>query len=74
MLFRGTLFAPTDDRGEPGAGFTYHVGDIVALRSAQLGALRNRVNTSDKVKPWRFGLRALMASLAARGLQVEGKV
>ena len=73
MLFLGTLFAPTDDRGAPGQGFTHHVGDIVTIRSAQLGALRNRVDTSDKVRPWRFGLRALMANLAARGLLVDGK-
>ena len=74
MLFLGTLFAPTDDRGEPGCGFTHRVGDIVTIRSPQLGALRNRVNTSDKVKPWRFGLRALMANLAARGLLADGKL
>ena len=74
VLFLGTLFAPTDDRGAPGAGFTHHVGDVVTIRSAQLGALCNRVNTSDKVRPWRFGLRALMANLAARGLLLEGKV
>ena len=71
MLFLGTLFAPTEDRGAPGQGFTHRVGDIVTIRSAQLGALRNRVNTSDKVRPWRFGLRALMANLAARGLPVD---
>jgi len=71
MLFLGTLFAPTEDRGAPGQGFTHRVGDIVTIRSAQLGALRNRVNTSDKVRPWRFGLRALMANLATRGLPVD---
>ena len=74
MLFLGTLFSPTDDRGEPGRGFTHKVGDIVTIRSPQLGTLRNRVGTSDKVKPWRFGLRALMANLAARGLLIDGKV
>jgi len=74
MLFLGTLFAPTDDRGEPGCGFTHRVGDIVTIRSPQLGALRNRVNTSDKVKPWRFGLRALISNLAARGLLDDGKL
>ena len=73
MLFLGTLFAPTEDRGAPGQGFTHRVGDIVTIRSAQLGALRNRVNTSDKVRPWRFGLRAFMANLAARGLLVDGR-
>jgi fumarylacetoacetate (FAA) hydrolase family protein len=71
MLFLGTLFAPTKDRGAAGQGFTHHVGDQVTIRSDQLGALRNRVNTSDKVRPWRFGLRALMANLAARRLLVE---
>jgi fumarylacetoacetate (FAA) hydrolase family protein len=74
MLFLGTLFAPTDDRGKPGAGFTHHVGDLVTIRSAQLGALCNRVNTSDKVRPWRFGLGALMGNLAQRGLLSEGKL
>ena len=74
MLFLGTLFAPKDDRGEPGCGFTHRVGDIVTIRSPQLGALRNRVNTSDKVKPWRFGLRALFTNLAARGLLGDGKI
>jgi fumarylacetoacetate (FAA) hydrolase family protein len=73
MLFLGTLFAPTEDRGAPGQGFTHRVGDIVTIRSAQLGALRNRVNTSDKVRPWRFGLRALMANLAGRGLPVDAR-
>ena len=74
MLFLGTLFAPTEDRGEPGRGFTHRIGDIVTIRSRDMGALRNRVNTSDKVKPWRFGLRALMANLAARGLLADGKI
>lgn len=73
-LFLGMLFAPTDNRGAPGAGFAHHLGDIVTIRSAQLDALRNRVNTSDKVRPWRFGLRALLTNLAARGLLVEGRL
>jgi fumarylacetoacetate (FAA) hydrolase family protein len=68
MLFLGTLFAPVADRDAPGRGFTHHVGDVVTVRSARLGALRNRVNTSDRVAPWVFGLRALMENLAARGL------
>jgi fumarylacetoacetate (FAA) hydrolase family protein len=72
MLFLGTLFAPTQDRDHAGGGFTHHVGDIVTISSSQLGALRNRVNTSDKVKPWIFGLRALMGNLAARGLLMAG--
>jgi fumarylacetoacetate (FAA) hydrolase family protein len=68
MLFLGTLFAPTLDRGQPGAGFTHKVGDRVTIRSQGLGMLRNRVTTSDRAAPWRFGLRDLMANLAARGL------
>jgi fumarylacetoacetate (FAA) hydrolase family protein len=68
MLFLGTLFAPTKDRDAPGAGFTHHVGDVVTIRSARLGTLRNRVTTSDRAQPWTFGLRAFMANLAARGL------
>jgi len=74
MLFLGTLFAPVDDRDAPGRGFTHHVGDIVTIRSRHLGALRNRVNTSDRVAPWTFGLRALMANLAARGLLAGGRL
>lgn len=68
MLFLGTLFAPTQDRGAPGLGFTHHVGDRVAIRSARLGGLHNVVDTSDRVAPWQFGLRALISNLAARGL------
>jgi fumarylacetoacetate (FAA) hydrolase family protein len=68
VLFLGTLFAPVQDRDAPGRGFTHHVGDVVTIRSARLGTLRNRVGTSDRVAPWAFGLRALMVNLAARGL------
>ena len=73
MLFLGTLFAPVEDRDAPGRGFTHHVGDVVTIKSRHLGALRNRVNTSDRVAPWTFGLRALMANLAARGLLTDGR-
>jgi fumarylacetoacetate (FAA) hydrolase family protein len=71
MLFLGTLFAPVQDRDAPGRGFTHHVGDVVTIRSGKLGTLRNRVNTSDRIAPWNFGLRALLASLAARRLADE---
>ena len=67
-LFTGTMFAPTRDRGEPGMGFTHHPGDIVTIASPGLGALVNRVTTSDKAAPWTFGTGALMRNLAARGL------
>ena len=68
MLFLGTLFAPTQDRHHPGGGFTHERGDIVAIRSARLGELRNVVTHCELAPPWRFGLRAFMANLAARGL------
>jgi fumarylacetoacetate (FAA) hydrolase family protein len=68
VLFLGTMFAPTDDRDAPGMGFTHKIGDIVTISTPSLGMLVNRVNHSDKIAPWTFGARALMASLAKRGL------
>jgi len=68
MLFLGTLFAPIEDRDHPGGGFTHKVGDVVRIRSARLGELRNRVALSEQAPPWRFGLRAFIANLARRGL------
>ncbi len=68
VLFLGTLFAPTEDRGEPGAGFTHHLGDVVSISAEGLGTLRNRVELSTTCPEWTFGVRALMTNLAARGL------
>ena len=68
MLFLGTMFAPTQDRDHPGGGFTHKLGDIVRISSARLGMLENTVNFSDRIAPWKFGLRDLFANLAARGL------
>ncbi|MDZ5461660.1 fumarylacetoacetate hydrolase family protein [Azohydromonas lata] len=68
MLFLGTLFAPIEDRGQPGGGFTHHLGDRVSIQSQWLGGLHNRVTLSEQATPWTFGLRAFMANLAARGL------
>jgi fumarylacetoacetate (FAA) hydrolase family protein len=68
VLFLGTMFAPTKDRGAKGSGFTHHVGDIVTIATPTLGALVNRVTTSDKAPPWTFGAGALMRNLAQRGL------
>jgi fumarylacetoacetate (FAA) hydrolase family protein len=67
-LFLGTLFAPTEDRDEPGRGFTHKIGDMVRISSPKLGALVNRVTTSRDAPPWAFGLRALMQNLSSRGL------
>ncbi len=67
-LFLGTLFAPTQDRGEPGRGFTHRVGDVVRISADRLGTLSNTVTTARDAAPWRFGLRDLMRNLAGRGL------
>jgi fumarylacetoacetate (FAA) hydrolase family protein len=67
-LFLGTMFAPTEDRGEKGAGFTHKTGDVVTISAAKLGALVNTVATSDRCPRWEFGAGALMRNLAKRGL------
>ena len=67
-LRTGTMFAPTDDRGEPGKGFTHHLGDAVIIFCPPLGALINRVNYCDKIPPWEFGTAALFRNLSARKL------
>lgn len=68
VLFTGTMFAPTQDRGAAGLGFTHSIGDVVTISTASLGSLVNRVSTSDKVAPWTFGTTALMKNLSQRGL------
>jgi len=68
VLFTGTMFAPTQDRDEPGVGFTHHRGDVVTIAAPQLGALVNEVTTAEDAADWDFGIRALMANLAGRGL------
>jgi fumarylacetoacetate (FAA) hydrolase family protein len=67
-LFLGTLFAPVQDRDEPGRGFTHKPGDIVVIENRKLGRLANRVVTSKDAPPWQMGIGALMANLAGRGL------
>ena len=68
VLYLGTMFAPTEDRGEAGMGFTHEPGDIVTISTPALGSLSNRMTTSDNAPPWTFGTAALMRNLAARGL------
>ncbi|MDC7810978.1 fumarylacetoacetate hydrolase [Sphingomonas koreensis] len=65
-LFLGTLFAPVQDRDDPGRGFTHKIGDTVRIRSRKLGTLTNRVTTSKDAAPWTFGIRELYRSIAAR--------
>lgn len=66
FLMCGTMFAPTDLRD--GESFTHKLGDVVEIHSPKLGRIANRVTTTHKAPPWEFGVRALMRSLAERGL------
>jgi fumarylacetoacetate (FAA) hydrolase family protein len=68
VLYLGTMFAPVEDRGAPGRGFTHALGDVVTIAAPALGALVNRVRLSTEAEPWTFGVRDLMRSLARRGL------
>jgi fumarylacetoacetate (FAA) hydrolase family protein len=68
ILFLGTLFAPTQDRDEPGRGFTHKVGDIVTISTPKLGKLVNRVVFSKTAPPWTLGIAGLMKNLHSRGL------
>lgn len=68
MLFLGTMFAPTQDRGAPGRGFTHKSGDIVRVSAPALGTLVNKVTTSQEAPPWQLGIAWLMRNLAQRGL------
>jgi fumarylacetoacetate (FAA) hydrolase family protein len=67
-LYLGTMFAPIDDRGEKGQGFTHRIGDIVTIASPKLGRLSNRVVFTSDAEPWTYGTAALMRNLARRGL------
>lgn len=68
VLFCGTLFAPTQDRDHPGAGFTHKVGDVVTIRSNRLGTLTNTVMTSRDAPAWEVGIAAFVRNLGERGL------
>jgi fumarylacetoacetate (FAA) hydrolase family protein len=71
VLFLGTPFSPSKDRGAPGQGFTHHPGDVVLIATPWLGALVNVVASTADCPPWSFGSGALFASLARRGLPVR---
>ena len=68
VLFCGTLFAPTQDRDEPGAGFTHKLGDVVTIRSDRIGTLSNTVTTSRDAPAWTTGIGEFVRNLAERGL------
>jgi fumarylacetoacetate (FAA) hydrolase family protein len=63
LLFSGTSVAPAADREGPGRGFTHHVGDLVTISTPKLGALINRVNHTDRIPPWTFGVGQLIDCL-----------
>ncbi|WP_303855563.1 fumarylacetoacetate hydrolase family protein [Salinicola salarius] len=66
MLFLGTMFSPIQDRDGEGQGFTHHIGDRVTISTPRLGSLSNVVDRSDRLPPWTFGIRALLAHLGQR--------
>jgi fumarylacetoacetate (FAA) hydrolase family protein len=68
VLYLGTMFAPTEDRGAAGMGFTHKEGDVVTIHARELGALTNRMVHADEARPWTFGSGQLMRNLAKRGL------
>jgi fumarylacetoacetate (FAA) hydrolase family protein len=43
----------------------------VTVSTPKLGTLVNRVNHTDRIAPWTFGLSALMENLGRRGLLAE---
>ncbi|HRD76649.1 MAG TPA: fumarylacetoacetate hydrolase family protein [Hyphomicrobiaceae bacterium] len=68
VLYLGTMFAPVEDRGAKGMGFTHKVGDTVTIFASELGSLTNRMVHADKAAPWSFGTADLMRNLARRRL------
>ncbi|MDB5707605.1 MAG: fumarylacetoacetate hydrolase [Sphingomonas bacterium] len=65
-LFLGTMFAPGEDRDEPGRGFTHKIGDLVKVSTPRLGTLTNKVCHCEDAPPWTYGIAALMRDLARR--------
>src|SRR5690606_4870375 len=55
VLYLGTMFVPSKDRGETGNGFTHKTGDMVTIHTESLGALVNRVRLSTECAPWTYG-------------------
>ena len=68
MLYLGTLFAPTKDRGDEGGGFTHKVNDKVTITCDDLGVLTNQVKLATECPKWEFGISRLMQNLSDRQL------
>lgn len=60
IMMLGTMFAPTEDRGQPGMGFTHKIGDRVEISTPRLGKLVNWVNHCDQIPQWRYGITELI--------------
>ena len=67
-LFTGCMFKAPSARGSDGGSFTHKIGDVVTIKAPPLGTLINQVNSTDKVRPWNFGIADLMSNLANRHL------
>ncbi len=68
VLYLGTMFAPVQDRGGAGKGFTHKLGDVVSISTSELGTLSNSVNLSTKCPPWTYGASHLLRDLARADL------
>ncbi len=69
VLFLGTMFAPVEDRGETGRGFTHKIGDLVKVSSPKLGTLTNKVCLCSEAPPWTYGIASLLRDLSRRSSQ-----
>jgi fumarylacetoacetate (FAA) hydrolase family protein len=68
VLYLGTMFAPTQDRGGEGKGFTHKIGDTVSISTPTLGTLTNRVKLSTECPQWTYGASHLFRDLVRAGL------
>jgi fumarylacetoacetate (FAA) hydrolase family protein len=68
VLYLGTMFAPTKDRGTKGSGFTHKAHDVVSIHAPELGCLTNVMTTADVAPRWTYGAADLMRNLAKRKL------
>ncbi len=55
----------TSNKNSSGEGFTHKIGDQVRIYTPRLGTLINRVNQSNLIPPWTYGVSALMKDLQA---------
>ena len=67
VMYCGTMFAPTKDRGGVGKGFTHKPGDRVTISTPSLGSLVNHVRMATDCPPWDYGASHLFRDLAGAG-------